>query len=111
MAEQLATRGWTRLGEAGVPGREHLRRRGGQHANVHVVEHGSTLWQDDLLLREHLRHDAGARQRYAAAKRQAARSAPTLLAYSDHKAAVVAQLLAEARQAQLRRSVSREQGL
>ena len=101
-AEQLAIRGWTHLGEAGVPGREHLRRRAGQHANVHIVEHNSTLWQDNLLLREHLRRDAGARQRYAAAKRQAADNAPTLLAYSEHKAAVVAGLLEEARRAQPR---------
>jgi GrpB-like predicted nucleotidyltransferase (UPF0157 family) len=98
-AEQLATRGWTHLGEAGVPGREHLRRRSGQHANVHVVEHGSALWQENLLVREHLRRDAGARQRYAAAKRQAAHDAPALLAYSEHKAAVVAELLEEARRA------------
>ena len=98
-AERLASRGWTRLGEAGVPGREHLRRRTGRHANVHVVEHGSALWQDGLLLREHLRRDAGARQRYAAVKQQAAHSAPTLLAYSEHKRAVVAALSEQARRA------------
>ncbi len=81
-----------------MPGREYLRRRVGQHANVHVVEHGSTLWRDNLLLREYLRQDADARRRYSAAKRQAAQEAPTLLAYSKHKAAVVAELLIEAQQ-------------
>ncbi len=97
VARRLMTYGWTHLGEAGVPGREYLRRRVGQHANVHVVEHGSTLWQDNLLLREYLRRDADARRRYAGAKRKAAQEAPTLLAYSEHKAAVVAQLLNEAK--------------
>ena len=96
-ARRLATQGWTHLGEAGVPGRDYLRRRSGQPANVHVVEHGSTLWRDDLLLREFLRRDPDARRRYAAVKRQAAQQAPTLLAYSEHKAAVVAELLELAR--------------
>jgi GrpB-like predicted nucleotidyltransferase (UPF0157 family) len=86
VAQRLVTQGWTHLGEAGVPGREYLRRRVGQHANVHVVEHGSTLWQDNLLLREYLGRDADARRRYMAAKRRAAQEAPTLLAYSHHKA-------------------------
>ncbi len=98
VARRLETHGWTHLGEAGVPGREYLRRRVGQHANVHVVEHGSTLWQDNLLLREYLGRNADARRRYSAAKRRAAQEAPTLLAYSRHKAAVVAQLLDEAKE-------------
>jgi len=99
VARRLAKHGWTHLGEAGVPGREYLRRRVGQHANVHVVEHGSTMWLDNLLLREHLRRDADARRRYGAAKRQAAQEAPTLLAYSLYKQGVVAELLTEAREA------------
>ena len=97
VAQRLVAHGWTHLGEAGVAGREYLRRRAGQHANVHVVEHGSRLWQDNLLLREYLRRDADARRRYATAKRRAAQEAPTLLAYSEHKAAVLSQLLDEAR--------------
>jgi GrpB-like predicted nucleotidyltransferase (UPF0157 family) len=58
------------------------------------------LWQNNLLLREYLRRDADARRRYVAAKRRAAQEAPTLLAYSDHKDAVVAmaQLLDEAKE-------------
>ncbi len=98
VARRLASQGWTHLGEAGVPGREYLRRREGQHANVSVVDYGSTLWQDNLLLREYLRRDADARRQYSAAKRRAAQEAPTLLAYSRHKAAVVAQLLDEAKE-------------
>lgn len=97
-AQRLVTHGWTHLGAAGVPGRQYLRRRVDQHANVHVVVHDSSLWRDNLLLREYLRRNADARRRYAAAKRRAAQEAPTLLAYSEHKAAVVAQLLDEARE-------------
>jgi GrpB-like predicted nucleotidyltransferase (UPF0157 family) len=99
VAKQLAMHGWAHLGEAGVRGREYLRRRARQHANVHVVEHGSALWQENLALREYLRRDADARRRYAAAKRQAAQEAPNLLAYSKHKAAVVAELVKEAKHA------------
>jgi GrpB-like predicted nucleotidyltransferase (UPF0157 family) len=97
VAAALASAGWTVLGEAGVPGREYLRRRTGQHANVHVVEVGSRLWLDALLLRDHLRRDDQARARYEAAKRLAAREAPTLLAYSAAKSGIAETLLAEAR--------------
>jgi GrpB-like predicted nucleotidyltransferase (UPF0157 family) len=101
VSEALSAHGWTPLGEAGVPGREYLRRRAGPHANVHIVEHGSALWRDNLALRDYLRRDSDARQRYATAKRQAAQEAPTLLAYSERKAAVVEKLLREASQASL----------
>ena len=101
VAEELSAHGWTPLGEAGVQGREYLRRRTGQHANVHVVEHGSALWRNNLALREYLRRDSDARQRYEAAKRQAVQEAPTLLAYSERKAAIVEKLLQEASQASL----------
>lgn len=102
-AEQLAAHGWTRLREAGVSGREYLRRRGGVHGNVHVVEHGSTLWRDNLLLRDYLRRDSDARRRYEAAKRKAVQEAPMLLAYSMHKATVIAELLREAKSRDRRR--------
>ena len=97
VAAQLAAAGWTLLGEAGVPGRVYLRRRLGQHANVHVVDLGSPLWEDNLLLRDYLRRDAQARIRYGHAKRRAAEEAPMLLAYSAAKQQVVASLMHEAR--------------
>ena len=99
VAEALSAHGWTPLGEAGVQGREYLRRRAGQHANVHIVEHGSALWRDNLALRDYLRRDPDARQRYATVKRLAAQEAPTLLAYSERKATVMEELLREASQA------------
>ncbi|MFG2841566.1 GrpB family protein [Kitasatospora sp. NPDC048296] len=89
--------GFEHLGEAGVPGREYLRRRSEQPANVHVVVLRGRLWTDNLLFRDHLRAHPEAAVRYARAKRAAARAAGRLLAYSDHKAATVAELMAEAR--------------
>lgn len=96
-AAALAAAGWTHLGDAGVVGREYLRRREGQHANVHVVEHGSGLWSDNIALRDHLREDATARDRYAKAKRAAVADAPMLLAYSERKQSTLRELLDEAR--------------
>lgn len=96
----LVAVGWTHLGEASVPGRDYLRRRvEPADANVHIVQYESGLWNDNLALREYLRRDAVARERYAEAKRDAVREAPTLLAYSARKAAVVARLVAEAHDA------------
>lgn len=88
--------GWTYRGEAGVTGRDYLRSHvEPAEANVHVVQYESGLWNDNLALRDYLRRDAAARERYAQAKRDAMREAPNLLAYSAHKAAVVARLVAE----------------
>ena len=94
----LVCHGWTSFGEAGVPGRQYLRRRGGRRdANVHVTRHGSELWRDDIALRDHLRRSSGARERYAGGKRQAVSHGERLIAYSAGKAALVQQLLTEAR--------------
>lgn len=94
----LVCHGWTSFGEAGVPGRRYLRRRGGgRDANVHVTRHGSELWRDDIALRDHLRRSSGARERYAGGKRQAVSQGERLIAYSAGKAALVQQLLTEAR--------------
>jgi GrpB-like predicted nucleotidyltransferase (UPF0157 family) len=97
VAQRLAARGWTYLGEAGVTGREYLRRRVGQHANIHVVDRPSALWEDNLLLRDYLRRDEAARLRYAEAKREAAQPGTRLLDYSQRKAPAVAALLTEAK--------------
>ena len=96
----LVAAGWENPGEAGVAGRAFLRSRAERaDANVHVVQYKSGLWQDNLMLRDYLRRDSAARERYAEAKRAAARDAPTLLAYSAHKAAMVQRLLAQAHDA------------
>jgi GrpB-like predicted nucleotidyltransferase (UPF0157 family) len=92
--EQL---GFEYLGEAGVPGRQYLRRRSGPLANVHVVGRQGQLWTDNLLFRDYLITHPEAVARYASAKREAARRAPTLLAYSDLKAQIVAEIMSAAR--------------
>jgi GrpB-like predicted nucleotidyltransferase (UPF0157 family) len=88
--------GYEVLGEAGVPGRIHLRRRGARSFNVSVVPLESDLWRDNLRFRDHLRTNQEARQRYAGAKRRAVDAGHTsLLDYSDFKSATVRQLIAE----------------
>ncbi|MFF5483520.1 GrpB family protein [Streptomyces sp. NPDC012935] len=89
--------GFECLGEAGVPGRQYLRRRSGLPANAHVVERKGRLWVDNLLFRDYLITHPDVMSRYAAAKREAARRAPTLLAYSDLKAQIVAEIMRAAR--------------
>lgn len=96
--QRLLELGFQDLGEAGVTGRRYLRRRASlPHANVHLLAPGGPLWTDVLLLRDHLRARPEAAARYGAAKREAADRHPRLLAYSAAKAAVVEQLLAQAR--------------
>ncbi|MGW1615006.1 GrpB family protein [Streptomyces sp. NPDC002285] len=89
--------GFECLGEAGVSGRQYLRRRSGLAANVHVVERQGRLWVDNLLFRDYLIAHPDVMARYAAAKREAARRASTLLPYSDLKAQSVAEIMGAAR--------------
>jgi len=75
--------GWEALGEAGVPGRLYFRTRGARQANLHVVLKNGTHWINNLALRDYLRKNANARERYANAKNLAvAHGACTLLQYS-----------------------------
>lgn len=97
VARQIAAAGYEDLGEAGVSGRRHLRRRGRHAFNVHIVDRAGPLWRDNLALRDHLRRHAGERDRYARAKLAARAGNPTLPAYSDAKRAAVEDLLARAR--------------
>jgi GrpB-like predicted nucleotidyltransferase (UPF0157 family) len=86
--------GYEYLGEADVSGREYFRRRAAHDTNLAVVEWGSPLWCDNLLLRDFLQSHRDAAAEYARSKRQAWESGPrTLLAYSARKADVVATLL------------------
>jgi GrpB-like predicted nucleotidyltransferase (UPF0157 family) len=92
VAAAVAGAGYESLGEA-EHGRLYLRRRGSRHYNVHVVEIHGPLWRQNLVFRDYLRAHPDERDRYGDAKRQAARAAPTLLAYSTAKSAVVAEML------------------
>jgi len=86
------------MGEAGLAGRLYFRKRGPVSFNAQVVQHGSPLWQDALLLRDYLCAHPQESERYAEQKRKAiASGATTLLRYSDEKAGAVADLLERAR--------------
>jgi GrpB-like predicted nucleotidyltransferase (UPF0157 family) len=90
--------GYEALGEAGVPGRAYHRLRGAMSFNLHIVRKAGAHWSDNLALRDYLTTSASARQRYTQAKQAAlASGALTLLPYSAAKAALVAELLQEAR--------------
>jgi GrpB-like predicted nucleotidyltransferase (UPF0157 family) len=97
-AAVLTQLGYESLGKAGVPGRLYFRRRGRLSFTVHVVEFHGGYWQSNLVLRDYLRAVPAAAVRYGQHKRAiVAAGAQVLLAYSQRKAAVVEELLAEAR--------------
>src|SRR5262245_182646 len=90
--------GYEYLGEADIAGREYFRGRGPHDTNLALVQWGSALWCDNLLLRDFLRAHRDEANEYARAKMEAWQSgAQTLLAYSAGKAHVVAALLNAAR--------------
>ncbi|HJZ78087.1 MAG TPA: GrpB family protein [Vicinamibacterales bacterium] len=90
--------GYEYLGQANVAGREYFRRRAAHDTNLALVQWGSPLWCDNLLLRDFLRAHRDEANEYARAKMEAWRSgAQMLLAYSARKAHVVAALLNAAR--------------
>ena len=99
MRQAIGALGYEALGEAGVPGRLYFRLRAPHlNANLHVVARGGKHWVQNIALREYLRANPAARERYTLAKVAAVASgARTLLAYSSAKAAVVNALLQEAR--------------
>jgi GrpB-like predicted nucleotidyltransferase (UPF0157 family) len=89
--------GYESLGEAGVPERLYFRLRGQSDFNLHVVRFAGHHWQSNIALRDYLRNHEAARIRYGQAKRAAiASGAARLLAYSDAKSPIVANLLEEA---------------
>ena len=96
--ERIAALGYEHLGAAGVPGRQHLRRRGADAFNVHVFERGHPLVHDDLVLRDYLRSHPEEATRYGEQKsRLLAAGNATLLSYSDAKASTLAALTERAR--------------
>jgi GrpB-like predicted nucleotidyltransferase (UPF0157 family) len=90
--------GYEYLAEANVAGREYFRRRAAHDTNLAVVQWGSPLWRDNLLLRDFLRAHRDAAAEYTRAKHEAWQSGPqTLLAYSARKAHVVTTLMTAAK--------------
>jgi GrpB-like predicted nucleotidyltransferase (UPF0157 family) len=95
LARRLEELGYEDCG--GAHDRRYFRKRGHEpHYNVQAIEHGSPTWRANVLFRDFLRADAHAAERYAEAKRSAARDAPSLLAYSARKARKIEELLRQA---------------
>jgi GrpB-like predicted nucleotidyltransferase (UPF0157 family) len=90
--------GYENLGDAGVSKRVYLRLRGPVKFNVHIVRRGGTHWTNNIALRDYLRDNAAARETYAAAKVAALNiGRGRLVAYSEAKNSVIAELIAAAR--------------
>lgn len=97
LARRLAYFGWSDMGEAGVSGRRHLRRRSGDDVNIHIVLLGSPHWVNNLAIRDFLRAHTDERMHYSSLKEASvADGADRLLSYSDRKAPFIAALLERA---------------
>jgi GrpB-like predicted nucleotidyltransferase (UPF0157 family) len=98
LLSRLAILGYENMGEAGAPGRIHLRLREDTSFNLYVMARDGEHWTNNLALRELLRRDPDARLRYAAEKQRALQTAGNrLLAYSAARSAALADLLVAAR--------------
>jgi GrpB-like predicted nucleotidyltransferase (UPF0157 family) len=90
----LQTLGYQYLGEAGIPGRLYFRRRHESAFNVHLVQWGSELWTNNLLIRDFLCTHPEVAERYGQHKQELIKSGVrTLLSYSEKKDSLVAELL------------------
>ncbi|MCB0197524.1 MAG: GrpB family protein [Anaerolineae bacterium] len=93
----LAKLGYAYLGEAGVPGRLYFRKRQGQPFNLAVVKWQSDLWRNNLIMRDYLRANPIAVQRYGRHKQELfAQGVETLIEYSERKAEMMEKLLQQA---------------
>lgn len=95
---RLTAMGYEDLGEAGIPGRIYLRKRGNVAYNVHIVLYRGDIWSHNIMIRDYLRAHAVEAERYSEIKRRiVSQGTRTLLRYSDEKNTFVEQLLARAK--------------
>lgn len=95
---RLTAMGYEDLGEAGIPGRLYLRKRGSFAYNVHIVLYRGDIWNHNIMIRDYLRAHADEAERYSEIKRRiVSQGTRTLLRYSDEKNVFVEQLLARAK--------------
>ena len=88
--------GYEYLGEAGVPGRLYFRKRKTDAFNVHLVQ-CRAIWANNLL-KNYLRSHPEAAKEYGQYKQKLVESGiVTLMAYSQQKSKMIAQLLQRAR--------------
>ena len=99
--EALRPLGYLWRGDLGIEGRQAFFRPDDDDLpdhHLYLVVDGSRAHQDHVLLRDLLREDADARQRYAALKRRSVAEVDgDIERYVAAKAALVAELLARAR--------------
>lgn len=99
----LEVAGYRHRGEYGIPGRQYFVRddAGGRRTHhLHLVEQGGAFWRAHLAFRDALRRSPDRAAAYAALKRAlAARHPDDRAAYTDGKAAFVAETLAPAGEA------------
>jgi GrpB-like predicted nucleotidyltransferase (UPF0157 family)/predicted acetyltransferase len=87
--------GYDYRGEFGIPGRQYFRRGRPRTHQLHVVQHGSALWESHLLFRDHLRAHPSEAERYAALKLElAGRFRESRASYSEAKGAFIEQVVA-----------------
>lgn len=89
----LCRLGFVDHGEAGVPGREYLTDRpvAGAPVNVHLFVLGSSLLEDNRMIRDYLRAHPDAARKYVEVKERAIEQGHTdLLSYSNAKGECVA---------------------
>ncbi len=96
----LSSIGYEWQGDLGVPGREAFEAAsdlGLPRHHLYLVADGSRPYFDHTLLRDLLREDREARERYGRLKRDLASSSPSVESYTARKASFIAQLLERAR--------------
>jgi GrpB-like predicted nucleotidyltransferase (UPF0157 family) len=97
--QRLTAAGYGHQGDLGIPGREAfaLPADAEHYHHLYVVVEGNDAYRDHVVLRDHLRADAGDRERYAARKLELAHLLTTdRAAYVAGKAALVSELIGKA---------------
>jgi GrpB-like predicted nucleotidyltransferase (UPF0157 family) len=91
--------GYEHRGTDGVPGRDYFVRGSPRSHHVHLVSWSSSLWNDWLLFRDHLRGNPGAAREYDGLKRElSATFADEPREYADAKGAFVRAAVRRARE-------------
>jgi len=94
----LETLGYECLGSAGIPERISFRKRGQRSFNLAVTQYRSALWDNNIMIRDYLRHNPDEAQHYAEHKIDVFQKGfRTLLAYSEQKSDFITNLLTRAK--------------
>ena len=90
--------GYSYHGEANVPGRIHMKKRGYRNFNLAIVKYDSDIWKNNIAIRDYLREYPEVRDQYAEHKLKVYGSGMDMLAkYSQNKGQFVLDILDKAR--------------